>query len=1410
MPRKKAKKEEQQRVSAFKELFDRIECDTGLVFVDTPEETRLVREVYKEYNDQSVQFWSMRFGLHIIDDKITETPDEFMPHEYNPSQARTNKAGDVNSRAGLLDVLSIIEEDCREKLDPDKPPAHKTIYILRDADKYFQNPIVLRAVRDIIYMASCASSVIIMTGFGITVPNDLAKDTSYLKIGYPTKQEILEDIIPLVKQQITEHNKKNTKKEVQIDPEFDEEEVARACTGLTEDQILNVLQYTSTVDNKICTDRILEEKKAIINKSDILEYWICDTSLNDVGGFGAMKQWINVRKVVMTSPYAAKFKAKYPKGIMLVGVQGSGKATSVNSKVLLADKSWKRIGDIEINDIVATPNGKTAKVTGIFEHPQKERIVLEFKDGRQSSCCEDHLWKIYNKNFKCYSNKDGWKVVDTKELMRLMEQKADTRRFYIPLMTDSEIGEELPIHPYILGILLGDGHISNGFVSFTTKDIDVVNKVQSCLTAGYKLSEHKSDTKCTTYNIIGEDTVNYYKKHLSLLGLYGKLSNEKLIPEICYRLSLSDKKELIQGLMDSDGSTDGNLSYSTVSFGLAVGIQNLIRSIGGQAWIAYRDTCYTYNGEKKQGQSSYRINIRYRNPKELVYLKRKKDKLSDDYQYNDLKLEILNVERTGIKEDMRCIMLDDNDHLYITDDYIVTHNTFIAKSIAASLGMGLIKLEMGKVFAGLVGESLAPWEELVLYHPTGEAERVTFEQAYEWRDFITGANIGVQSYDRDGKAIFLPVQDVIKHKRTKELVRVTTKSGRSVDVTIDHSLFTISDEGKLIEMAPSDMKEGTVIAVPSNYAKTNSITAIDLRKEIIGHADEDKWMVENPLDYLGDKVYEYTSPKSKAQYENGRPLNLSLIPIEELHNLEGAKIRAKNTETNHAILFNITEDIAELMGWYTAEGSTTADRLRLHVHKNEVKLVEGLIRECGYNSYSYQDKDSDGSTIFFGDTGLKRIFDYINITNKDRISEVILSLNESSRKAYIKGLFSGDGGTSGKHLELSQSRKSIIKDILGLLASVGIFATSYPRLDGGYRISIHSSVYKKKYLDEVGFSQVIKQTTAESILGDNDWGHKVPFFKSLKDKASSHDVDKSSEWISYKNAVKLDPKLADVDIYWDTVKSVEVIEDQPEFVYDISVPGNENFIAGNIICHNSEKRMRQALAQIEAAGGVVIVDEIDKGLSGAGSSDKTDGGTTSRVIGTLLTWLQEEHPGVFLIATANDISNLLNNHPELLRKGRFDEIWFSDLPTEEERKEIFNIHLKKVDRNPDNFDITELAKVSYYDEDTGKDFGYTGAEIEYAVSDAIQEAFALGGGKELEIGSKEDITTRLLTEKLSMIKPMSKIGHEPINKMRKWAIENARNVSAVVNTESNKPKGTKKNRVNLRGKSRPKIEDCDI
>ena len=147
------------------------------------------------------------------------------------------------------------------------------------------------------------------------------------------------------------------------------------------------------------------------------------------------------------------------------------------------------------------------------------------------------------------------------------------------------------------------------------------------------------------------------------------------------------------------------------------------------------------------------------------------------------------------------------------------------------------------------------------------------------------------------------------------------------------------------------------------------------------------------------------------------------------------------------------------------------------------------------------------------------------------------------------------------------------------------------------------------------------------------------------------------------------------------------------------------------------------------------MDEIEKGLSGSESSGRTDGGTSSRVFGYLLSWLQDKTKPVFVIATANDISKL---PPELLRPGRFDERFFVDLPTASEREEILAIHLRKRNRDPEKFDLKHLAEISA---------DYSGAELEQAIISAMYNVFTER--------PDEDITTEDVAEAIRNTIPLS-------------------------------------------------------
>jgi SpoVK/Ycf46/Vps4 family AAA+-type ATPase len=191
----------------------------------------------------------------------------------------------------------------------------------------------------------------------------------------------------------------------------------------------------------------------------------------------------------------------------------------------------------------------------------------------------------------------------------------------------------------------------------------------------------------------------------------------------------------------------------------------------------------------------------------------------------------------------------------------------------------------------------------------------------------------------------------------------------------------------------------------------------------------------------------------------------------------------------------------------------------------------------------------------------------------------------------------------------------------------------------------------------------------------------------------------------------------------------------------------------------SEDNIRRAISVSESVAPCVLwADELEKGFGGVGGSGVADGGTSARVFATFLTWMQEKTSPVFLVATANDVSAL---PPEMLRKGRFDEIFFIDLPSESERKDIWGIHLAKRGRDVTKFDLDALAKESN---------GFSGAEIEQAVVGALYKAFA----------ANRDVIQEDLMNQAHILVPLSVMMKEDIDRLRAWAAPRTRPASKSV------------------------------
>lgn len=191
----------------------------------------------------------------------------------------------------------------------------------------------------------------------------------------------------------------------------------------------------------------------------------------------------------------------------------------------------------------------------------------------------------------------------------------------------------------------------------------------------------------------------------------------------------------------------------------------------------------------------------------------------------------------------------------------------------------------------------------------------------------------------------------------------------------------------------------------------------------------------------------------------------------------------------------------------------------------------------------------------------------------------------------------------------------------------------------------------------------------------------------------------------------------------------------------------------------SEANLRNALKTAESISpAILFIDELDKAFAGGAGSADSDGGTSSRIFGSFLTWMQEKTSPVFVMATANRVERLPG---EFLRKGRFDEIFFVDLPTQEERQDIFTIHLGKRRRDIARFDIEQLAKISD---------GFSGAEIEQALVAAMYEAFA----------QDREFTQLDIIAAIKATLPLSRTMSEQVNALRDWARQRARPAAASV------------------------------
>jgi superfamily II DNA or RNA helicase len=377
-------------------------------------------------------------------------------------------------------------------------------------------------------------------------------------------------------------------------------------------------------------------------------------------------------------------------GVGIAGT-GAGKDQPLYSSVLTTS-GWKQMGDIFPGETVITPSGSTATVVDVFPQGEKDVYEITFHDGSKARCGIGHLWEV-NFPSQLHKARTERRVVETSEIIEFLERKKSgvhtPGNISVPLTQPVEYQhKELPIDPYLLGALLGDGSL-HGSIVLSSKDAELVDTVKAKISP---LDLHVVYRGGVDYAIVKKQKQNSFPpspnplmEAVRSLGVYNKKSNEKFIPSEYKEGSVEQRFELLRGLMDTDGTADkrGNVSFTTVSKELAADVQSIVWSLGGTCTITTRTPTYTYNGRRKTGQLAYTCFIRHPNPKSLFTLERKKERCRECHGDGRIELmrRVVSVEKVDRCE-TQCIMLNDDDHLYITDDYIVTHNTSMTAAIA--------------------------------------------------------------------------------------------------------------------------------------------------------------------------------------------------------------------------------------------------------------------------------------------------------------------------------------------------------------------------------------------------------------------------------------------------------------------------------------------------------------------------------------------------------------------------------------------------------------------------------------------------------------------------------------------------------------------------------------------------------
>ena len=386
--------------------------------------------------------------------------------------------------------------------------------------------------------------------------------------------------------------------------------------------------------------------------------------------------------------------------IVVAGRPSMGKAQPLDARVRTRN-GWTTMGALAVGDALASVDGAPSVVAGIFPQGERQIFRVTFSDGRAAECCAEHLWRVH------YRQWAAPRVLRTDRIAEMLTRVRYRGRLWID-MPSGHFGADvaLPVDPWVLGALLGDGNPTQATIRLSTASDALRARLARTLEPALELHHaggvdwrivqrggaHRGGVKGVVANPL--------TAALKAMGLWGLRSHEKFIPRAYLDASRPARLDLLCGLLDTDGWVEqwGSLRFCTTSSLLAAGVVELVRSLGGWCTRSSKRAFFSYQGQRREGRETFVCNISHPDPRSLMLISDKQARLRTPARRRFP--TFTSIEPTRVAP-AQCIAVTHPSSLYLTDDYVVTHNTALALNIGEYVALhykkpvAVFSMEMG-------------------------------------------------------------------------------------------------------------------------------------------------------------------------------------------------------------------------------------------------------------------------------------------------------------------------------------------------------------------------------------------------------------------------------------------------------------------------------------------------------------------------------------------------------------------------------------------------------------------------------------------------------------------------------------------------------------------------------------------